>query len=131
LADTAPERQLKPSRVRAGKILAGVNITGASGDCPTRDSDARQRPSALMIPRRAAIGQIAQAGGRSGPDGGSPNDVERADVIVAAKDIVATDAWAAKEIFSKEPGRLGFIQLADEMGLGRLDYAGRVEQLAA
>jgi hypothetical protein len=68
---------------------------------------------------------------RNGPDGGSPNDVERADTIVAAKDIVAADAWSAKEIFSKEPDRLGFIQLADEMGLGKLDYAARVEQIAA
>jgi uncharacterized protein (DUF362 family) len=68
---------------------------------------------------------------RNGPDGGSPKDVERADVIVAAKDIVAADAWAAKEIFAKEPARLGFIQLADEMGLGKLDYAARVDELAA
>ena len=68
---------------------------------------------------------------RNGPDGGSPHDVERADTIVAAKDIVAADAWAAKEIFSKEPDRVGFIRIADEMGLGKLDYTGRVEEIAA
>jgi hypothetical protein len=36
---------------------------------------------------------------RNGPGGGSPNDAERACPIVPAKDIIAADPWAAKEIF--------------------------------
>ena len=67
---------------------------------------------------------------RNGPDGGSPNDVERADTIVAARDIVAADAWCTREIFSMDFRRAAFIKLADEMGLGNSDYASRVEALA-
>jgi uncharacterized protein (DUF362 family) len=67
---------------------------------------------------------------RNGPDGGSPNDVERADTIVAARDIVAADAWCTREIFSMDFGRARLIALADEMGLGSSDYASRVETLA-
>ena len=68
---------------------------------------------------------------RSGPTGGSPHDVERRDLVVAARDIVAADAWATREIFSMDFDRVRFLKLADEMGLGRLDYADRVERLAA
>ena len=68
---------------------------------------------------------------RSGPTGGSPDDVERADTIVVAKDIVAADAWATKEIFGQDFNRVRFVRIADEMGLGRLDTTGRVVELAA
>jgi len=68
---------------------------------------------------------------RSGPTGGSPDDVERADTIVVAKDIVAADAWATKEIFGQGFDRVRFVPIADEMGLGRLDTTGRVVELAA
>jgi len=68
---------------------------------------------------------------RSGPTGGSPRDLERADTIVVAKDIVATDAWATKEIFGQGFDRVRFVRIADEMGLGRLDTTGRVVELAA
>jgi uncharacterized protein (DUF362 family) len=68
---------------------------------------------------------------RNGPDGGSPHDVERADTVVAARDIVAADAWVTKEIFAKNFDRVRFVKLADEMGLGRLDTTGRVHELAA
>jgi len=68
---------------------------------------------------------------RSGPTGGKPSDVERADTIIAAKDIVAADAWATEQIFRMDFHRVSHVKLADEMGLGRLDYTDRVETLAA
>lgn len=68
---------------------------------------------------------------RSGPTGGSPEDLKRADTIVVAKDIVAADAWATKEIFGQDFDRVRHIRIADEMGLGRLDTTGRVVELAA
>jgi uncharacterized protein (DUF362 family) len=68
---------------------------------------------------------------RNGPDGSNPDDLEHADTIVAARDIVAADAWVTKAIFAQSFDRVRFIKIADEMGLGRLDTTGRVDELAA
>jgi len=68
---------------------------------------------------------------RNGPAGGSPHDVERRDLIVAAADIVAADAYVAREVFNMGADRARFIKLADEAGLGSLDTTGRLITLTA
>ncbi|MBM4040013.1 MAG: DUF362 domain-containing protein [Planctomycetes bacterium] len=62
---------------------------------------------------------------------GGPNSPRRADVhdspeqaqrIVAGTDPVAVDAYAAKELFGRDPADVGFIRLGAEAGLGEMKF---------
>jgi uncharacterized protein (DUF362 family) len=55
-----------------------------------------------------------------GPTGGSLNDVELAEAIVASHDFVAADAWAAT-LFNLTGADVPYIKAAAEMGLGTVD----------
>jgi uncharacterized protein (DUF362 family) len=63
-----------------------------------------------------------------GPTGGSLNDVEQADTVIASHDMVAADAWAAT-LFGLSGIQIGYVRAAAEMGLGTMDLTGiRVEE---
>lgn len=118
----------------SGVTLAIKNLMGVAGGNRGRwHPDIHQKLADWLsaLPCDLTLIDATRPMMRNGPDGGSPTDVERADVIVAAKDIVAADAWVTKEIFSKDFDEVRFVRIADEMGLGRADYPGRVEELAA
>lgn len=59
---------------------------------------------------------------RSGPTGGSVDDVENKHTVVASVDPVALDAYAAKAWWDLDVSRLRFLGLAAERGLGRTDF---------
>ena len=64
-----------------------------------------------------------------GPTGGSLNDVQQADTIIASHDFVAADARAA-ELFDLEGADVPYIRAAADMGLGTMDLDGvRVEEI--
>jgi len=54
-----------------------------------------------------------------GPTGGSLNDVQQTDTIIASHDIVAADACAAT-LFGLTGADIGYVQAAAEMGLGTM-----------
>ncbi len=62
----------------------------------------------------------------NGPSGGNPRDVRLVKTIVASTDLVALDAFAAKEFFNKTPQEVRHIKYASDLGLGKLDFADRV-----
>ncbi len=55
-----------------------------------------------------------------GPTGGSLNDVQQADTIIASHDLVAADAYAAT-LFDKAGADIPYVKAAAEMGLGTLE----------
>ena len=66
---------------------------------------------------------------RNGPRGGRPDDVEVKKTIAVCKDIVAADAFAAKELFGREPKDIGYIQQGHERGIGNMEYETRFLRL--
>ena len=66
---------------------------------------------------------------RNGPRGGRPDDIEVKKTIAVCKDIVAADAFAAKELFGREPQTIGYIQQGNERGIGNMQYEGRLLKL--
>lgn len=55
-----------------------------------------------------------------GPTGGSLNDVQQTNTVIASHDIVAADAWAAT-LFGLTGADIGYVQAAAEMGLGTME----------
>ena len=55
-----------------------------------------------------------------GPTGGSLNDVQQTDTVIASHDIVAADAWAAT-LFDRTGSDITYVKAAADMGLGTLD----------
>ncbi|HUT36803.1 MAG TPA: DUF362 domain-containing protein [Planctomycetota bacterium] len=66
---------------------------------------------------------------RNGPNSPRRSDVdatpERAQRIVVGTDPVAVDAYAAKELFGRDPADVGFIRLGAEAGLGDMKFTVR------
>jgi uncharacterized protein (DUF362 family) len=65
-----------------------------------------------------------------GPTGGDLNAVKKTDTIIASRDIVAADSYAAT-LFMMRPEDVSYIKAGVEMGLGRSDLQNlRIEELA-
>jgi len=66
-----------------------------------------------------------------GPTGGSLNDVQQTDTVVASHDIVAADAYAAT-LFGLTGADVGYVKAAAEMGLGTMELEGiKVDEVNA
>jgi uncharacterized protein (DUF362 family) len=66
----------------------------------------------------------------NGPTGGSLDDVQKLDTVIASPDIVAADAYGAT-LFGMQPSDLDYIVAGAAMGLGRSDLASlRIEEIA-
>ena len=66
-----------------------------------------------------------------GPTGGSLNDVQQTDTVVASHDLVAADAWAAT-LFGLIGSDIDYIRAAAEMELGTMDLSSvKVEEVNA
>jgi uncharacterized protein (DUF362 family) len=64
-----------------------------------------------------------------GPTGGSLNDVQQMDTVIASHDTVAADAYAAK-LFGIAGEGVPYVKAAADMGLGMLDLGGvKVEEI--
>ncbi len=59
---------------------------------------------------------------RNGPSGGTPEDVEQKQTVVASTDPVALDAWAAKAWWDLDAGRMPCLGLAMKRGLGTTQF---------
>ncbi len=59
---------------------------------------------------------------RNGPQGGGTEDVRVANRLAASADVVAADAWGARE-FGVDPLSVAHLRLAQERGLGVADLA--------
>lgn len=64
---------------------------------------------------------------RDGPQGGGTDGVRIANRVAASADVVATDAWGARE-FGVDPFEIGHLRAAHEQGVGIADLA-RVDVL--
>ena len=65
-----------------------------------------------------------------GPTGGSLNDVQQMDTIIASHDIVAADTYGAT-LFGKTGSDVAYIKAEAEMGLGTMDLNGvKVEEIS-
>jgi uncharacterized protein (DUF362 family) len=65
-----------------------------------------------------------------GPTGGSLNDVQQLDTIIASHDIVAADAYGAT-LFGKTGADISYITAGAEMGLGTMDLDSiKIEELS-
>jgi len=65
-----------------------------------------------------------------GPTGGDLNAVKKLDTIIASRDIVAADSYAAS-LFDMQPDELSYVKAGVEMGLGRSDLKNlKIEELA-
>ena len=65
-----------------------------------------------------------------GPTGGSLDDVQQTNTIIASHDIVAADAWAAT-LFGLAGEDIAYIQAAADMGLGTMDLSSiKVEEIS-
>jgi uncharacterized protein (DUF362 family) len=64
-----------------------------------------------------------------GPTGGDLNAVKKIDTIIASRDIVAADSYAAS-LFDIQPDELSYVKAGVEMGLGRSDLQNlKIEEL--
>ena len=67
----------------------------------------------------------------NGPTGGNLDDVNKLDTVIASRDIVAADTYAAT-LFGLKPEDLAYIQAGTAMGLGRSDLANlKIEEIGA
>jgi uncharacterized protein (DUF362 family) len=64
-----------------------------------------------------------------GPTGGSLNDVQQTDTVIASHDFVAADAWATT-LFGMSGTDVPYVKAAAEMGLGTLDLESiKIEEI--
>jgi uncharacterized protein (DUF362 family) len=67
----------------------------------------------------------------NGPTGGSLDDVQQLNTVIASPDIVSADSYAAT-LFGMQPEDIAYIRKAAEMGLGRSDLGSlTIEEIAA
>ena len=55
--------------------------------------------------------------------GGTVDDVEQKNTVIACVDPVAVDAYAAKAWWNLDVPRLRFVRMAEERGIGRADFS--------
>jgi len=66
----------------------------------------------------------------NGPTGGDPSNVVTGDVVMAALDPVAQDAWAFEHLLRRDPNDLPeYLHKSEEKGSGRVDYTGRIKEI--
>jgi uncharacterized protein (DUF362 family) len=63
------------------------------------------------------------------PTGGSLNDVQQTDIVIASHDIVAADACAST-LFGLTGADVGYVQAAADMGLGTIELGDiKIEEI--
>ena len=67
---------------------------------------------------------------RNGPTGGDPSNVKPGNTVVAGVDPVAIDAWAYEHLLERGTDLPLYLHRAEEKGTGRVDYRGRVTEVA-
>ena len=68
---------------------------------------------------------------QNGPTGGDPSNVKQRDVVMASLDPVASDAWAFQHLLERSPRDYpAYLALAEAKGSGKIDWRGRLEEIA-
>ena len=65
----------------------------------------------------------------NGPTGGDPANVKQGDVVLAATDPVAMDAWAYEHLLERRTALPDYLHRAERKSSGRIDYRGRIKEL--
>lgn len=102
--------------------LGGKNLMGVIADPPQFHRNLGQRVADLasLIRPTLTVVDAVRILTDHGPTGGSLNDVQQTDTVIASHDIVAADAYAAT-LFGLTGGDIGYVQAAAEMGLGTME----------
>ena len=95
-----------------GVVLDRGALHGNLGQC-IADLNALVRPQLTVIDAVRILTAY-------GPSGGSLNYVKKLDTLIASRDVVAADSYAAG-LFGMKPEDLAYIAAATRMGLGRSD----------
>ena len=112
--------------------LAGKNLLGVVGSPNRIHLNLGQRVADLVSLVRPTLTVIdaVRVLTAHGPTGGSLNDVQQMDTVIASHDIVAADAWAAT-LFGLTGEDISYVNAAAEMGLGTMDLASvKVEEIS-
>ena len=67
---------------------------------------------------------------KNGPTGGDPSNVKPGDTVLVAVDAVAMDAWAYEHLLERGTDLPRYLYKAEEKGSGRVDYRGRIGEIA-
>jgi len=66
---------------------------------------------------------------QNGPTGGDPSNVVTRDVVMAALDPVAQDAWAFEHLLERGTDYPRYLARAEEKGSGNVDWRGRLKEV--
>ena len=102
--------------------LAGKNLLGVirNANQMHRNLDQRIADLTCLIRPTLTVVDAVRVLIAHGPGGGSLNDVQQMDTIIASHDIVAADAYAAT-LFGLTGADIGYVKAAADMGLGTID----------
>ena len=104
--------------------LGGKNLMGVILDRGMMHMNLGQRIADLTSLVRPALTVVdaVRILTNHGPTGGDLADVKQLDTVIASRDIVAVDAYAAT-LFGLTGADIGYIQASAEMGLGTMDLS--------
>jgi uncharacterized protein (DUF362 family) len=107
----------------AGLTLSMKNLMGTIADRPRIHWDFGNDLTDLNYRIRSTLVIIdaVRILTRGGPQGGSLDAVQKTDTVVAGTDVVACDAWAAQNLFGRDPNSLSYVYTGSQRGLGRSD----------
>lgn len=111
--------------------LGGKNLLGVIRDPNQMHRNLGQRIADLvsLIRPTLTVVDAVRILVTHGPTGGSLNDVQQRDTVIASHDIVAADAYAAT-LFNLSGADIGYVKAAAEMGLGTMELdAVKVEEI--
>jgi uncharacterized protein (DUF362 family) len=111
--------------------LGCKNLMGVIADPPQFHRNLGQRVADLVSLVRPTLTVVdaVRILTAHGPTGGSLNDVQQTDTVIASHDIVTADAYAAT-LFGLTGADIGYVQAAAEMGLGTMELDSiKVEEI--
>jgi uncharacterized protein (DUF362 family) len=113
--------------------LGGKNLLGVIAEAPQMHRNLGQRVADLASRIRPTLTVVdaVRILVAHGPTGGSLNDVQRTDTVIASHDLVAADAYAAT-LFGLTGADVPYVRAAADMGLGTIDLNRiRVDEFTA
>jgi len=116
----------------AGLTLGGKNLLGVILNPSRMHFNLGQRVADLVSLVRPTLTVVdaVRILTAHGPTGGSLNDVQQTDTIIASHDIVAADAYATT-LFGLTGASIAYVKAAAEMGLGTMELDSiRIEEIS-
>jgi uncharacterized protein (DUF362 family) len=121
-ADTLINVPIAKTHSAATLTLGAKNLMGVVLDRNMMHRNLHQRIAdltSLVMPDLTVVDAVRILTAH-GPTGGDLADVRQMDTVIASRDIVAADAYAAT-LFGLTAADVGYIQYCADMGLGTLD----------